>query len=141
MTEIPMKILLLGSGGREHTLAWKLAQSPQCEKLYVSPGNAGTSGVGTNLEVDILDFQAVKKVVLDRGIDFVVVGPEAPLVSGIVNFFREDDELRSIPVLGPDQEAAQLEGSKSFAKSFMARHDIPTAGYLEVTPDNLQEGL
>ena len=136
-----MKILILGSGGREHTLAWKMKQSPRCEQIYVAPGNAGTSEIARNLDLDILDFEAVKNAVLDQQIDFVVVGPEAPLVHGIVDFFQGDDTLRGIPILGPDQAAAQLEGSKSYAKAFMKRHDIPTAGYFEVTADNLSDGL
>lgn len=136
-----MKILILGSGGREHTLAWKMNQSPRCEQIYVAPGNAGTSGIARNLDLDILDFEEVKNAVLDQQIDFVVVGPEAPLVHGIVDFFQGDDTLRGIPILGPDQAAAQLEGSKSYAKAFMKRHDIPTAGYFEVTADNLSDGL
>lgn len=136
-----MKILLLGSGGREHCLARKLVESPHCERLFVAPGNAGTSEIAVNIDLDILDFEAVKKVVLDHEIDFVIVGPEAPLVHGIVDFFRLDPALRDIPVLGPDEEAAALEGSKSFAKAFMKKHGIPTAGYLEVTADNLTEGL
>lgn len=141
MTIQPMKILLLGGGGREHTLAWKLVQSDRCDQLFVAPGNAGTSGIATNVDIDILDFEEVRKTVLERGIDFVIVGPEAPLVAGIVNYFQQDDALREIPVLGPDREAAQLEGSKSYAKSFMARHDIPTAGYLEVSAENIREGI
>lgn len=136
-----MNILLLGSGGREHTLAWKMAQSPQCERLFVAPGNAGTRTIAENMDIDILDFDAVKDAVQKYKIDFVVVGPEAPLVEGIVNYFQENKEIRDIPVLGPDKIAAQLEGSKSYAKSFMMRHDIPTAGYLEVTAGNVEEGI
>lgn len=135
-----MKILLLGSGGREHTLAWKITKSVHCKQLYVAPGNAGTKKVAKNIALDILDFNSVKEAVIKNDIDFVVVGPEAPLVDGIVDFFKEDNDLKNIPVLGPDQVASQLEGSKSYAKSFMARHNIPTAGYLEVTINNLEEG-
>lgn len=136
-----MKILILGSGGREHTLAWSMAQSPLCEHLYVAPGNAGTEKIAENIKVDILDFDAVKKVIEKFQIDFVVVGPEAPLVDGIVDYFMADPILREIPILGPDRVASQLEGSKSFAKSFMSRHHISTAGYMEVTKENIQEGL
>ncbi len=136
-----MKILILGSGGREHTLAWKFSQSSHCERLLVAPGNAGTAGIAENIDLDIMDFGAVKKTVQQYNIDFVVVGPEAPLVGGIVDYFKKDAELRGVAILGPDQAAAQLEGSKSFAKSFMIRHGIPTAGYLEVTADNIQEGI
>lgn len=136
-----MKILILGSGGREHTIAWKFGQSSLCEKLYIAPGNAGTAGIAENLNLDILDFDSLKHEVLYRAIDFVVVGPEAPLVEGVVDYFQRDGELRHIPILGPDRVAAQLEGSKSYAKSFMHRHGIPTAGYFEVTSDNLPEGM
>lgn len=136
-----MKILLLGNGGRAHTMAWKIAQSEECSELYVAPGNAGTAEIGRNISVDPLDFEAVKKEIITRKIDFVIVGPEAPLVAGIVDFFRKDDQLKDIPILGPDAEAALLEGSKSYAKSFMLRHNIPTAGGLEVTAKNLDEGF
>lgn len=135
-----MKILLIGGGGRTHVFAWKLAQSNLCDQLFVAPGNAGTALLGTNLDIDFMDFDAVKESVLREKIDFVVVGPEAPLVAGIVDYFRDDSELQSIPVLGPDHHAALLEGSKSFAKSFMMRHEIPTARYMEVEADNLEEG-
>lgn len=136
-----MNILLLGSGGREHTLAWKMIQSPRCDRLFVAPGNAGTQSIAENIAVDFMDFDAVKEAVKNHKIDFVVVGPEAPLVKGIVDYFREDDDLQSIPVLGPYKVAAQLEGSKSYAKSFMERHTIPTAGYIEVTAENMEQGI
>lgn len=137
-----MKILLLGSGGREHALAWKIAQSPKLEKLYIAPGNAGTSRVGTNVDIPMSDsFIGVKEFVLHHQIDMVVVGPEAPLVRGIYDFFREDEQLRSIPVIGPSKAGAVLEGSKEFAKGFMQRHHIPTAAYKSITADNIEEGL
>jgi phosphoribosylamine---glycine ligase len=124
-----MNILLLGSGGREHALAWKLAQSKKIDRLFIAPGNAGTSQSGTNLAIDISDFDAVKKAVTEHQIDIVVVGPETPLVEGISDYFRNDNLLKGIPVIGPDKSAARLEGSKDFAKAFMLRHKIPTARY------------
>ncbi|MEA4976599.1 MAG: phosphoribosylamine--glycine ligase [Paludibacter sp.] len=136
-----MNILLLGSGGREHALAWKMAQSPALNKLYIAPGNPGTATLGTNLPVSADDFPAIKKVVLDNAIDMVVVGPEDPLVKGVVDFFKADEHLNGIPVIGPDRIGAQLEGSKDFSKQFMFRHNIPTAKYLSVTSMNLQEGV
>ncbi|HLP06475.1 MAG TPA: phosphoribosylamine--glycine ligase [Paludibacter sp.] len=135
-----MNILLLGSGGREHALAWKIAQSPKLTKLYIAPGNAGTSGVGTNLPL-VTDFESIKNAVLEYNIDMVVVGPEDPLVKGIVNFFAGDEELRGIPVIGPDKTGAQLEGSKDFSKQFMFRHGIPTAGYKSVDSSTIEEGV
>ena len=136
-----MNILLLGSGGREHAIAWKIAQSPKLTKLFIAPGNAGTNSTGKNIAVNISDFQAVKRVVLENTIGMVVVGPEEPLVNGIVDFFETDDELKSIPIVGPNRLAAQLEGSKDFSKQFMIRHNIPTAGYLSVTSENLNAGI
>ena len=136
-----MNILLLGSGGREHAIAWKIAQSPKLTKLFIAPGNAGTNSTGENIAVNISDFQAVKRVVLENTIGMVVVGPEEPLVNGIVDFFEADDELKSIPIVGPNRVAAQLEGSKDFSKQFMIRHNIPTAGYLSVTSENLNAGI
>ena len=136
-----MNILLLGSGGREHAMAWKIAQSPKLSTLYIAPGNPGTATVGTNLPIAADNFQALKTSALKHEIDLVVVGPEDPLVKGIVNFFAEDDELKNIPVVGPDRIGAQLEGSKDFSKQFMFRHHIPTAGYLSVTSENLAEGI
>lgn len=124
-----MNILILGSGGREHALAWKLAQSRKVSRVFVGPGNAGTGEVGTNLQVDPGNFMNVRKAVLENNIGMVVVGPEAPLVDGIHDFFLSDNELKSIPVIGPDKMAAQLEGSKDFAKAFLTRHKIPTAAY------------
>ena len=136
-----MKLLLLGSGGREHALAWKIAQSPKIEKLFIAPGNAGTREVGENVAIKVNDFPAIRQFVLDNGIDMVVVGPEDPLVNGVYDFFQADTELAKIPVIGPSKAGAVLEGSKEFAKGFMQRHHIPTAGYKSITADNLEEGL
>jgi phosphoribosylamine--glycine ligase len=124
-----MNILILGSGGREHALAWKLAQSKKVKRIFIGPGNAGTIGLGTNLNLDPEDFEGVKMAVLDNRIDLVIVGPEAPLVKGIHDFFINDIKLKDIPVIGPDKSAARLEGSKDFAKDFLTRHKIPTADY------------
>lgn len=124
-----MKILLLGSGGREHALAWKIAQSPKTTKLYIAPGNAGTAEVGENVDIAVNDFDGIAQFVIDREVDMVVVGPEDPLVGGIVNYFSGHDLLKDVPVIGPTREGAQLEGSKDFAKQFMQRHGIPTAAY------------
>ena len=136
-----MNILLLGSGGREHALAWKIRQSEKTNKLYIAPGNAGTSSVGENVSIMVTDFSAIKRLVIEKEIDMVVVGPEDPLVNGIYDFFSNDDELNKIPVIGPSKEGAKLEGSKQFAKEFMIRHNIPTAKHLSVTKDNLEEGF
>ena len=136
-----MKLLLLGSGGREHALAWKIAQSPKIEKLYIAPGNAGTNDIGENVTIKADDFAAIKAFVIANGIDMVVVGPEDPLVKGIYDYFREDETLRNVPVIGPSRKGATLEGSKEFAKGFMQRHRIPTAGYKSITADNLEEGI
>ena len=135
-----MNILILGSGGREHALAWKIAQSPQCSNLFIAPGNAGTSTVGTNLKIKPEDFEAVKSAVLEHHIDLVIPGPEAPLVAGVHDFFLSDPDLRDIPVIGPTKAAAQLEGSKDFAKAFMNKYNIPTAGSQTFTRETLQEG-
>ncbi|MES2593010.1 MAG: phosphoribosylamine--glycine ligase [Bacteroidota bacterium] len=136
-----MNILILGSGGREHAFAWKLAKSEKIKKIYIAPGNAGTSGFGTNVPISVTDFDAVKKLVLEKDINMVVVGPEDPLVKGIYDFFVTDEQLKNIPVIGPDKNGAQLEGSKDFSKRFMMRHKIPTARYETFTKDTLQEGL
>ncbi len=136
-----MRILLLGSGGREHAFAWKLSQSPHCEALFIAPGNAGTQQHGTNLAVDPKDFPAVKQAVLDHQVDLVICGPEDPLVLGLQNFIAADEALAHVAFVGPDQEAAQLEGSKAYAKAFMADYDIPTAAYREFTQATLTEGL
>ena len=136
-----MKLLLLGSGGREHALAWKIAQSSKIEKLYIAPGNAGTRNAGENVAIKADDFEAIKKFVVENGINMVVVGPEDPLVKGVYDFFKEDEALKNIPVIGPSRTGAVLEGSKEFAKEFMMRHNIPTAGYKSITSENLEEGL
>lgn len=136
-----MKVLLLGSGGREHAFAWKFNQSEKLEKLFVAPGNAGTAEIAENVNLNPNDFDGVKKFVLDNDINMVVVGPEDPLVNGIHDFFLNDEELKEIPVIGPEKLGAQLEGSKDFAKEFMFRHNIPTAGYKSVTNENIEEGL
>ncbi|MDR2843641.1 MAG: phosphoribosylamine--glycine ligase [Candidatus Symbiothrix sp.] len=136
-----MNILLLGSGGREHALAWKIKQSPKTDTLYIAPGNAGTATIGINVPVAATDFEALKKLTLEKNIQLVVVGPEEPLVKGIYDFFKHDEHLQSIPVIGPSQAGAQLEGSKDFAKAFMMRHRIPTAKYLSVTKANITDGI
>jgi phosphoribosylamine--glycine ligase len=135
-----MNILILGSGGREHALAWKMRVSPLLEKLFIAPGNAGTSLLGQNLDIAPDDFNGIKNAVLKHKIDMVVVGPEVPLVKGIADFFLNDPELSPIPVIGPASRGAQLEGSKEFAKQFMVQHNIPTARYLAVTSDTIDEG-
>ncbi len=136
-----MNLLLLGSGGREHALAWKMAQSPLLDTLYIAPGNAGTAACGTNLDIDILDFDAVKKVVLEKNIELVLVGPEEPLVRGIYDFFKSDKQLSSIPLIGPSKGAAALEGSKDFAKEFMLKYGIPTARYSTFTRETIENGI
>ena len=128
-----MKVLVLGSGGREHAFAWKIAQSKKLEKLYVAPGNAGTSEIAENININPNDFEKVRTFVLDKAIDMVIVGPEDPLVNGIHDFFLADDKLKQVAVIGPEKAAAQMEGSKDFAKDFMARHKIPTAKYKSIT--------
>ena len=136
-----MKLLLLGSGGREHALAWKISQSPKIEKLYIAPGNAGTALVGENLPLKVDDFVAIRDVILSEGIDMVVVGPEDPLVKGIYDYFQDDETLRKIPVIGPSKAGAVLEGSKDFAKQFMLRHGIPTAQYRTFSRETLEDGI
>jgi phosphoribosylamine--glycine ligase len=136
-----MHVLILGGGGREHAFAWKLAQSPKVSKLYIAPGNAGTSLIGENLPVNVNDFDAIKKIVLEHHIDMVVVGPEDPLVNGIADYFSANEDLNEIPVIGPGREGAKLEGSKDFAKSFMARHGIPTARYKTFTKAQFTQAL
>ncbi len=135
-----MRLLLLGSGGREHALAWKIAQSPKIDKLYIAPGNAGTAAVGENVPVKADDFQAIGSFVLDNAIDMVVVGPEDPLVKGIYDYFQADEALKTVPVIGPSRAGATLEGSKSFAKEFMMRHHIPTAAYATFDGRRVEEG-
>src|SRR5688500_16622338 len=122
-----MNILLIGSGGREHALAWKLSQSKQCDQLFIAPGNAGTGLLGTNVPLKVTDFDAIKEFVIDKEIGMVVVGPEEPLVKGIVDEFEKDSKVKDVLLIGPTQYGAQLEGSKAFAKKFMMRHNIPTA--------------
>jgi len=136
-----MRILLLGSGGRENALAWKIAQSPRCEKLFIAPGNPGTAQYGTNLPISLLDFDAIKKACIEEKIDLVVVGPEEPLVKGITDYLISTSALKDLDVIGPGKNGAQLEGSKAFAKAFMMRHNIPTAAYKEFTLDNYAEGV
>ena len=135
-----MNILILGSGGREHTFAWKISQSPLCKQLFVAPGNSGTSSVATNLNVSVVDFEGIKEQVLAHAIDMVVVGPEDPLVNGIYDFFLQDLQLQHVAVIGPQKAAAQLEGSKEFAKEFLYRHQIPTAAYESFTKETIKEG-
>ena len=136
-----MKILLLGSGGREHALAWKIAQSDKCDKLFIAPGNAGTANVGENVCIKADDFEALKNFAADKGVDMVVVGPEDPLVKGIYDDFKNDVRTKDIPVIGPSKAGAVLEGSKDFAKRFMKRHNIPTAKYETFDGTTLDEGL
>ncbi len=136
-----MNILIVGSGGREHAFAWKLKQSIRINELFIAPGNAGTAALGRNLAIDVTDFAGIREAVLKNHVDMVVVGPEVPLVEGIYDFFQADEQLRDIPVIGPGKEGARLEGSKEFAKEFMIRNGIPTAKYLSVTSNNLDEGI
>jgi phosphoribosylamine---glycine ligase len=136
-----MNILLLGSGGREHALAWKLSQSNHCSKLLIAPGNAGTALHGTNLPFGVNDFDAIEKACIKNKIDMVIVGPEEPLVNGIVDVLKSNKRLKDLLIIGPSKNAAQLEGSKAFAKAFMQRHNIPTAAYKEFTDDNFEEGI
>lgn len=136
-----MKLLLIGAGGREHALAWKIAQSPQCDKLYIAPGNAGTKNCGENVPISVNDFEKLKAFCVDNQVDMVVVGPEDPLVNGIYDDFKADACTKNIPVIGPSKAGAMLEGSKDFAKAFMQRHNIPTAKYKTISKTNLEEGL
>lgn len=136
-----MNVLLLGQGGREHAFAWKLAQSPLLKELYIAPGNAGTEEFGENINIKATDFPAIKKLVKEKSINMVVVGPEDPLVAGIYDYFINDSDLKNIPVIGPSKAGAQLEGSKDFAKAFMQKYKIPTARYQTFTKDTLEEGF
>ena len=136
-----MRILLLGAGGREHALAWKIAQSKKCETLFIAPGNAGTSQLGTNVDINANDFEALKNFTLNNHINMVVVGPEDPLVNGIYDNFKNDARTASIPVIGPSKQGAVLEGSKDFAKGFMERHNIPPAPYATFDGTTVEEGL
>ncbi|WP_299883721.1 phosphoribosylamine--glycine ligase [uncultured Lacinutrix sp.] len=135
-----MNILILGSGGREHTIAWKIAQSSKCEKLFVAPGNSGTATIATNISISVTDFNAIKETVLSNDISMVVVGPEDPLVQGVHDFFLTDDALKNVAVIGPQKAAAELEGSKEFAKEFLFRHNIPTAAYQSFNASNVNDG-
>ncbi len=135
-----MNILLLGSGGREHALAWKMSKSQHCDQLFIAPGNTGTALHGTNINIAVNDFEAQKKFCIEKQINIVVVGPEEPLVNGVYDFFKKDNSLKNIIVVGPSKEAAQLEGSKAFSKKFMQWHNIPTAAYAEFTKDTFEEG-
>ena len=135
-----MTILILGSGGREHTFAWKIAQSPLCKTLYVAPGNSGTAQIAQNINIGVTDFPAIKALVVEKQIDMVVVGPEDPLVQGVHDYFLNDNELKHVAVIGPKKAAAELEGSKEFAKEFMMRHHIPTAAYKSFSKNNVEEG-
>ncbi len=134
-----INVLILGSGGREHAFAWKISKSSSCNKLFIAPGNAGTNDVGTNVDIEINDFNSIKKFVLINEVEIVLVGPEDPLVNGIYDFFQNDDELKNIALIGPSKQGAQLEGSKKFAKEFMFRHNIPTAKYKAFTKENLKD--
>ncbi len=136
-----MKVLLLGSGGREHALAWKIAQSPKMEKLYIAPGNAGTREVGENVNMAVNDFEAIAAFMAKQGIGMLVVGPEDPLVEGIRDYLAADARFQDLMIVGPGKAGAILEGSKDYAKQFMMRHGIPTARYMTVTPDQLEEGM
>ncbi|MBK9985061.1 MAG: phosphoribosylamine--glycine ligase [Saprospiraceae bacterium] len=136
-----MNILIIGSGGREHAIADKIASSPLCELLFIAPGNAGTATLGKNIAIDTNDFEAIKSLVVNENINLVVVGPEVPLVAGIVDFFSEDDTLKNIPIIGPSKQGAMLEGSKAFAKEFMQRHQIPTAAYKSFEKNQITEAL
>lgn len=135
-----MNILILGSGGREHTFAWKISQSDTCKNLYAAPGNSGTAEVATNINIGVADFEAIKELVLDKKIDLVVVGPEDPLVKGVHDFFLNDDAIKHVAVIGPQKVAAELEGSKEFAKEFLYRHNIPTAAYESFTKRTVENG-
>ena len=136
-----MNILIIGSGGREHALAWKMAQSHHCDNLFIAPGNPGTASIGTNVAIQINDFVGLKNCVIENAIDLIVVGPEDPLVNGIYDYFLNDEDTKHVNVIGPSAEAAQLEGSKAFSKHFMQRHHIPTASYAEFTHANYDQGV
>lgn len=135
-----MNILILGSGGREHAISWKLSQSPKVSKLFIAPGNAGTKNIGENINISVNDFESISKVVLENNIEMVVVGPEDPLVNGVYDYFTDNEALKHVAVIGPSKAAAELEGSKEFAKEFMMRHNIPTAAYKSFTVDTLEDG-
>ena len=141
MENTQINILLLGSGGREHALAWKIKQSERCQQLFIAPGNAGTRQHGINVKLNLSDFNAIKNLVIGEDIKMVIVGPEEPLVKGIVDFFETDSSLSHVMIVGPSAKGAQLEGSKAFAKIFMAEQSIPTAAYQAFTSETLAEGL
>ena len=136
-----MNIMILGSGGREHAISWKISQSKSCKNLYVAPGNAGTSLVGNNIPININDFEEVKKNVIERSIDLVIVGPEEPLVNGIVDFFKSDNKLKNIKIFGPSSNGSKLEGSKDFSKEFMFRNNIPCGDSKTFNASTLNEGI
>ncbi len=136
-----MNILIIGAGGREHTLAWKIKQSPKCEKIFIAPGNGGTQKIGTNLDINVKNFVKVASTIKEHKIDMLIIGPEEPLVNGLVDYLREDKELKSLRIIGPNAKGAMLEGSKEFAKEFMIKYGIPTAKSTTVTKDNLEESL
>src|ERR1700748_2728390 len=136
-----MNILIIGSGGRESAFAWKLAHSPNCSQLFIAPGNAGTGQYGTNVNLKVTDFDGIRSFILANNVELVLVGPEEPLVKGIHDYFLADEQLKNIPVIGPQREGAQLEGSKDFSKQFMFKHGIPTAASNTFTKDTLQEGI
>lgn len=136
-----MNILIIGAGGREHTFAWKLKQSPLCKELFIAPGNAGTASCGTNLNISVTDFENLAKAAIKNEIDLILVGPEEPLVKGITDFFKSNTDTEHIKIIGPSKTASQLEGSKAFAKEFMQRHNIPTAAYREFSQENFEEGV
>ena len=135
-----MNVLILGSGGREHAFAWKISKSSLCKKLLIAPGNAGTSLLGENIDIDVNDFEKIKSLCVNEDINMLVVGPEDPLVNGIYDFFQSDKSLEDIIVIGPSQKGAKLEGSKEFAKRFMIKHGIPTASYQSFTIETIEEG-
>ena len=136
-----MNVLILGSGGREHALAWKVSQSSSCNKLFIAPGNSGTSEIGQNVEINVTDFEKIKTLAINEGIEMIIVGPEDPLVNGVYDFFNNEPDLQHISVIGPSKKGAQLEGSKNFAKEFMARNNIPTAKYKTFTKKNIEDGF
>ena len=136
-----MNVLILGSGGREHALAWKVSQSSSCNKLFIAPGNSGTSEIGQNVEINVTDFEKIKTLAINEGIEMIIVGPEDPLVNGVYDFFNNEPDLQHISVIGPSKKGAQLEGSKDFAKEFMARNNIPTAKYKTFTKENIEDGF
>ena len=136
-----MNVLILGSGGREHALAWKVSQSSSCNKLFIAPGNSGTSEIGQNVEINVTDFEKIKTLAINEGIEMIIVGPEDPLVNGVYDFFNNEPDLQHISVIGPSKKGAQLEGSKNFAKEFMARNNIPTAKYKTFTKENIEDGF